>query len=75
MQGANACRIKAHGFFFLLCLERIGKLKNFLLLKEIYNRNKVITTISFGKRSKNLNASRNDSIAVENFKIDAFQYC
>jgi hypothetical protein len=31
-------------------LERIGKLKNLLLLKEIYNRIKVIATISYGKK-------------------------
>ena len=33
----------------MLYLERIGKLKNFLLLKEIYNRIKGITTINYGK--------------------------
>jgi hypothetical protein len=34
---------------FLLYLERIGKLKNFLLLKEIYNGIKLIATINYGK--------------------------
>ena len=29
----------------------------------------------FGKNSENLNASKNDSIAIEYFKTDAFQYC
>jgi hypothetical protein len=29
-------------------LERIGKLKNFLLLKEIYNGIKLIATINYG---------------------------
>ena len=33
----------------LLYLERIGKLKNFLLSKENFNRIKLIATISFRK--------------------------
>ena len=37
----------------LLYLERIGKLKNFLLLKEIYNGIKVITIINYGKQTLN----------------------
>jgi len=46
-------------------LERIGKPKNFLLLKAIYNRIKVITTINYGKQTLKLNTSKNGSIAVD----------
>lgn len=39
----------------LLYLERIGKLKNFQLLKAIYNKINLITTINYGKDTeKNL---------------------
>ena len=49
----------------LLYLERIGKPKNFLLLKEIYNRIKSIKTINYGKLHGKLYSSRKDSIAVK----------
>jgi hypothetical protein len=42
----------AEDYTILLYLERIGKPKKFLLLKEIYNRIKVITTINFGKHTE-----------------------
>ena len=35
--------------YVLLYLEKIGKPKKLQLLKEIYNRIKVITTINYGK--------------------------
>ena len=39
------CEVPA-AYKLLLYLERIGELKNFPLLKEIYNRIKVITTLN-----------------------------
>jgi hypothetical protein len=44
------CGIWTETSLYYIYLERIGRLENFHLLKEIYNRIKVIVTIGYGKQ-------------------------
>ena len=53
---------------------KIGKPKKFLLLKEIYNRIKVITTINYGKQHQKLNVPKNDSIVLECLHLDLGEF-
>ena len=49
MWGVRGTIGSGEDFCLLLYLERSGKLKNFLLSKENFNRIKLIATISFRK--------------------------